>query len=82
MTRQILTGIRIESKDELKERIYQYFDEINAIPVPYKWKYKMETINLEQENIDNIVYEVVNTKAASSENHGKRVPAPRKRKSK
>ena len=66
MTRQMLIGIRIESKDELKERIYQYFDEINAIPVPYKWKYKMETINLEEENIDNIVYEVVNAKAASS----------------
>ena len=56
MTRQMLTGIRVESKDELKERIYQYFDEINAIPVPYKWKYKMETINLEEENIDDIVY--------------------------
>ena len=82
MTRQMLIGIRIESKDELKERIYQYFDEINAIPVPYKWKYKMETINLEEENIDNIVYEVVNAKAASSENQGKRAPATRKRKSK
>lgn len=82
MTRQMLIGIRVESKDELKERIYQYFDEINAIPVPYKWKYKMETINLDEENIDDIVYEVVNTKAASSENQGKRAPAPRKRKSK
>ncbi len=82
MTRQMLTGIRVESKDELKERIYQYFDEINAIPVPYKWKYKMETINLDEENIDDIVYEVVNTKAASSENQGKRAPAPHKRKSK
>ena len=80
MTRQMLTGIRVESKDELKERIYHYFDEINAIPVPYKWKYKMETINLEKENIDDIVYEVVNAKAASSENQGKRAPAPRKRK--
>jgi len=42
----------------------------------------METINLEEENIDNIVYEVVNVKAASSENQGKRAPATRKRKSK
>lgn len=82
MTRQMLTGIRVESKDELKERIYQYFDEINAVPVPYKWKYKMETINLEEENIDDIVYEVVNAKAASCENQGKRAPDPRKRKSK
>mgnify|MGYP003303887146 CR=1 FL=1 len=60
-------------------KVYQ---KINAIPVPYKWKYKMETINLEEENIDNIVYEVVNAKAASSENQGKRAPATRKRKSK
>lgn len=42
----------------------------------------METINLEEENIDNIVYEVVNAKAASSENQGKHAPATRKRKSK
>lgn len=82
MTRQMLNGIRVESKDELKERIYMYFDEVNAVPVPYKWKYKMETINLEEENIDEIVYEVVNAKAASYENQCKRAPAPRKRKSK
>ncbi len=42
----------------------------------------METINLEEENIGNIVYEVVNVKAASSENQGKHAPATRKRKSK
>lgn len=62
--------------------LLKVYQKINAIPVPYKWKYKMETINLEEENIDNIVYEVVNVKAASSENQGKRAPATRKRKSK
>ena len=62
--------------------LLKVYQKINAIPVPYKWKYKMETINLEEENIDNIVYEVVNAKAASSENQGKRAPAPHKRKSK
>lgn len=62
--------------------LLKVYQKINAIPVPYKWKYKMETINLEEENIDNIVYEVVNEKAASSENQGKRAPATRKRKSK
>lgn len=82
MTRQMLNGIRVESKDELKERIYAYFDEINAVPIPYKWTYKMDTINLEEENIDEIVYEVVNAKAASCENQCKRAPVPRKRKSK
>lgn len=82
MTRQMLTGIRVESKEELKERLYRYFDEINAVPVPYKWKYKMDTINLENESIDDIVYEVVNAKAASCDNQGKRAPIPRRRKPK
>jgi len=38
MTRQMLTGIRVGSREELAERIYKYFDEVNAVPVPYKWK--------------------------------------------
>lgn len=82
MTRQMLTGIRVPSKEVLKERIYQYFDEINAVPVPYKWKYKMDTIHLETEDISQIVYEVVNAKAASTENQGKRAPIPTQRKKK
>lgn len=36
----------------------------------------------EEENLDDIVYEVINGKAASSGNQGKRTPAPRKNKSK
>ena len=80
MTRQMLTGIRVETKEELAERIYKYFDEVNAIPVPYKWKYKMDSINLEDEDIANIVYEVVNAKAASLENQGKRAPETRQQK--
>lgn len=82
MTRQMLTGIRVESKEELKERILKYFEEINAVPVPYKWKYKMETIDLEKEDIKKIVYEVVNAKAASQDNKDKRAPERKKRKSK
>jgi len=44
MTRQMLRGIRVASKDELKERIYKYFDEINIDPVVYRWKYKLDGI--------------------------------------
>lgn len=33
MTRQMLKGIRVESKAELTQRIYQYFDEINPVKV-------------------------------------------------
>ncbi len=36
MTKQMLGGIRVESKKELEDRIYRYFDEINKEPVPYK----------------------------------------------
>ena len=82
MTRQMLTGIRVSSKNELKEHIYRYFEEINSVPVPYKWKYKMDTINLEKEDVSKIIYEVVNAKAASPSNKGKRAPVPKKRKSK
>lgn len=82
MTRQMLLGIRVGSKEELAERIYKYFEEINAVPVPYKWKYKMDTIDLEKEDVSKIVYEVVNAKAASPVNKGKRAPAVKKRKRK
>lgn len=80
MTRQMLMGIRVESKEQLMERIYKYFDEVNAVPIPYKWKYKMDTSDLEKEDISAIVYEVVNAKAASSTNKGKRAPETRKQK--
>jgi transposase len=48
MTKQMLKGIRVNSKQELKERIYRYFDEVNADPVVYHWTYKMNDISLEE----------------------------------
>jgi transposase len=45
MTRQMLRGIRVSSKDELAERIYQYFDDIDEVPVVFRWKYKMNEIS-------------------------------------
>lgn len=42
MTRQMLRGIRVSSKEELVERIYKYFDEVNETPVVYHWKYRMD----------------------------------------
>ena len=44
MTKQMLKGIRVSSTDELSERIYRYFDEINADPVDNHWTYKMNEI--------------------------------------
>ena len=45
MTRQMLRGIRVNTKEELEERIYRYFDEVNREPVIYHWKYKMDEIS-------------------------------------
>lgn len=45
MTKQMLKGIRVQSKQELEDRIYLYFDEINADPVVYHWSYKLDEIS-------------------------------------
>lgn len=37
-----LKGIRVKTKEELVQRIYQYMDEVNSQPVVYRWKYKMD----------------------------------------
>jgi len=54
MTRQMLKGIRVLSKEELVERIYQYFCEINQDPVVFRWKYKMKDFS-PGENLENDV---------------------------
>jgi hypothetical protein len=41
MARSFLRGIRVSSKEELKERILKYIDELNQMPVVFKGKYKM-----------------------------------------
>ena len=48
MTRQMIRGIRVNTKEELEERIYRYFDEVNREPVIYHWKYKMDEISEEE----------------------------------
>ena len=49
MTHQMLRGIRVKSKEELAERIYKYFYEINKVPVVHRWKYKMDEIDPNEE---------------------------------
>jgi transposase len=44
MTRTMLRGIRVASKQELIDRLHQYFEEINEAPVVFRWKYKMDEI--------------------------------------
>ncbi|RKI98506.1 IS630 family transposase, partial [bacterium D16-54] len=43
--------IRVSSKEELSERIYQYFDEINTALVVYHWTYKMNETADEEASI-------------------------------
>jgi transposase len=42
MTRSMLRGIRVATKQELIDRIHRYFEEVNADPVVCRWKYKMD----------------------------------------
>lgn len=51
MTRQMLRGIRVSSKSELIERIYRYFDEVNAEPVVFKWKWNLSDIDPSSEEL-------------------------------
>lgn len=48
MTKQMLKGIRVKSKQELADRIYKYFDEVNADPIVYHWSYKLDEISPEE----------------------------------
>ena len=45
MTKQMLKGIRVKSKEELVHRIYIYFDEINAEPVVFHWTWHLDDID-------------------------------------
>ena len=42
MARSMLRGIRVASKQELIDRIHLYFLQINADPVIFRWKYRMD----------------------------------------
>ncbi len=44
IARSFLRHIRVDSKQELVERIYQGIEEINQAPVLFRWRYKMEEI--------------------------------------
>ena len=42
VARTVLRGIRVASKDELRERLERYIDELNAEPVVFKWTYGID----------------------------------------
>lgn len=78
----MLNGISVSSKEELEKRIYKYFDDINAVPIPYHWPYKLDGIDIEKEDLNQIIYEVVNHRAAKLCDQDKYIPKPRIRKQK
>ncbi len=47
----MLRGIRVKSKSELYDRIYLYFEEVNAEPVVFHWKYNPDDIDVSEEVI-------------------------------
>lgn len=40
--RQLLRGLRVKSKEELVDLIYEYFRQDNESPVPFKWNCHMD----------------------------------------
>ncbi len=45
MARSLLRHMRVASKDELKDRIMAYLDDINRDPVVHKWTYRLDAQN-------------------------------------
>jgi transposase len=46
LARTMLRGIRVSSKQQLKDRIMKFIDEINADLVIFKWSYKLDSVAL------------------------------------
>lgn len=61
MTRQMLRGIRVKSKEELINRMYKYFDEANEEPVIFHWKYNLDDVDVSEA----IIVDTLPTKKSS-----------------
>ena len=46
MTRAFLRFLRVSSREELRQKIEQYLEEVNALPVVFRWKYKMDEVKV------------------------------------
>lgn len=51
MTRHMLRGICVITKEELIERMYKYFDESNEEPVVFRWKYNPNDVDVAEKII-------------------------------
>ena len=79
LARQMPGGIRVPGKKELEERILPCFDEVNEVPVPHRWTWGLDDIDLGAEDVDAIPLEVADRKACRPEDRGKRAPEPPRR---
>ncbi len=41
-----LRFLRVSSREELRQKIEQYLEEVNASPVVFRWKYKMDEVKV------------------------------------
>ena len=44
VTRAFLRSLRVSSKNELRRRIELYLKEVNASPIVFRWKYKLDEV--------------------------------------
>jgi hypothetical protein len=47
MARSMLREIRVATKQEFIDRIHLYFQEVNAAPIVFRWKYKMDEVAID-----------------------------------
>lgn len=48
MTKQMLRGIRATSREDLKQRIEIYLEELNEHPVVFRRKHVLEALNVSE----------------------------------
>jgi len=46
LAKTLLRGLRVASVEELQARLERYLEEVNAAPVVFRWKYKLETLSV------------------------------------
>jgi transposase len=44
MARTVLRGMRVSSKEDLKQRLELYFEELNREPITFRWTYKLDEL--------------------------------------
>ena len=45
MVRMSLRGLRVNSKEELRAHIERWVAECNEVPVPFRWRWKMDEVH-------------------------------------